>query len=65
VWELHRATVAHGGHVRTGLEDTFYLPDGSRATSNGQLVEQLVKVVREGGREPATAAQSRALFGIA
>jgi uncharacterized protein (DUF849 family) len=65
VWDLHRATVEHGGHVRTGLEDTFYLPDGSRAGSSGQLIEQLVKVVREGGREPATAAQTRALFGLA
>ncbi|MBW1878878.1 MAG: 3-keto-5-aminohexanoate cleavage protein [Deltaproteobacteria bacterium] len=64
VWDLHRATVAHGGHVRTGLEDTFYLPDGTKAASNGPLVEAMVRIVREGGREPATLEQTRALFGI-
>lgn len=64
VWDLHRATAEQGGHVRTGLEDTFYLPDGTRAQSNGPLVEELVKVVREAGREPATVEQTRSLFGL-
>ncbi len=64
VWALHRATAAQGGHVRTGLEDTFYLPDGRRAESNGALIEALVDVVRQSGREPATPAQARALFGL-
>lgn len=64
VWALHRATAEQGGHVRTGLEDTFYLPDGSRADSNGQLTEALVAVVREAGREPATPAQAREIFGL-
>jgi len=59
VWDVHRASAELGGDLRTGLEDTFYLPDGSRATSNGQLVEALVKVLRDAGREPATAAQAR------
>ena len=26
-----------GGHLRTGLEDTFYLPDGSKYGSNGAV----------------------------
>lgn len=65
VWDVHRRSAELGGDVRTGLEDTFYLPDGSRATSNGQLVEALVKVVRETGREPATLEQTRAAYGIA
>jgi uncharacterized protein (DUF849 family) len=65
VWDLHRATAEQGGHVRTGLEDTFYLPDGTRAESNGPLVEALVKTVREAGREPATVEETRALFGLA
>jgi 3-keto-5-aminohexanoate cleavage enzyme len=65
VWALHERAVALGGHVRTGLEDTFYLPDGSKASSNGPLVEALVKLVRQGGREPATAAQAREAYGLA
>jgi uncharacterized protein (DUF849 family) len=65
VWALHREAAELGGDVRTGLEDTFYLPDGARASSNGALVEALVKLVREVGREPANVAQARAAYGIA
>jgi uncharacterized protein (DUF849 family) len=65
VWALHRRAAELGGDVRTGLEDTFYLPDGSRASTNGALVEALVKLVREAGREPANVAQARAAYGIA
>jgi uncharacterized protein (DUF849 family) len=65
VWALHRRAAELGGHLRTGLEDTFYLPDGSRATSNGPLVEALVALARAAGREVASAAQTRAIFGLA
>jgi uncharacterized protein (DUF849 family) len=64
VWPVHRRMAELGGDVRTGLEDTFYLPDGSRATSNGQLVDAMVSLVRECGREPATLEQTRAAYGI-
>ncbi len=64
VWNLHRRCLELGGDVRTGLEDTFYLPNGERATDNGQLVEALVKIVREVGKEPATTAEAREILGI-
>ncbi len=64
VWPLLRRASELGGNVRTGLEDTFYLPDGSRAETNGQLVEALVRIVRETGREPASPAETRAILGI-
>ncbi len=64
VWPVHRRAAELGGHVRTGVEDTFYLPDGSKATSNGPLVEELVRTVREVGREPATADEARRILGI-
>lgn len=51
--------------MRTGLEDTFYLPNGARAASSGQLIEALVKTVRETGREPTTIAETRQLLGLA
>eukprot|EP00937_MAST-01D_sp_MAST-1D-sp2_P001790 g1790.t1 len=60
VWPLLRRTAELGGNVRTGLEDTFYRVDGSRATSSGQLVGDLVQVCREAGREPASPAETRA-----
>ena len=64
VWHLHRRCLELGGDVRTGLEDTFYLPTGDRATSNGQLVDALVNIVREVGKEPATTAEARKILGI-
>ena len=42
VWAVHDACARLGGDVRTGLEDTFYLPDGSRAKDNGELISALV-----------------------
>lgn len=64
VWDVHRATAELGGHVRTGLEDTFYLPNGDKAGGNGPLVEALVRVVRDAGREPASIAETRAAYGL-
>lgn len=49
--------------MRTGLEDTFYLPSGARAETSGQLIEALVKTVRETGREPASVEEARAILG--
>ncbi len=60
VWKLHRATAELGGNLRTGVEDTFYLPDGSKTTGNGALIEAMVKMAREVGREPALPAEVRA-----
>ena len=64
VWDVHRRAAELGGHVRTGLEDTFYLPDGSRAPGNGPLVEALVAIVRETGRDVAGPDEARELLGI-
>ncbi len=64
VWPLLRRTAELGGNVRTGLEDTFYLPTGERAKSNGELVEALVRIVRDVGREPATPEEARRIIGI-
>ncbi len=64
VWQLHRACVELGGNVRTGLEDTFYQPNGERATENGQLVEALANIVRNFGKQPATPQEARQILGI-
>ncbi|KPA14091.1 protein containing DUF849, prokaryotic [Candidatus Magnetomorum sp. HK-1] len=63
-WELLDRCVELGGNVRTGLEDTFYLPNGDRADNNGQLVDALVDIVRKHGKEPATATEARKHFGL-
>ena len=64
VWPLHRRTAELGGDLRTGLEDTFYLPDGRKATSNGQLIDALAKVATEAGRPIASPAEARTLLGL-
>lgn len=64
VWAAHRKAAELGGNLRTGLEDTFYLPDGSRAAGNGQLIEAIVKTAREVGREIASPAEARQILGL-
>ncbi|MCO5171078.1 MAG: 3-keto-5-aminohexanoate cleavage protein [Planctomycetes bacterium] len=62
VWPLHRRAAELGGHLRTGVEDTFYLPGGEKAAGNGALVEALARVAREAGREVASPDEARALM---
>ncbi len=64
VWALQARAAELGGHLRTGLEDTFYLPDGSRAAGNGALVAALASVARAAGRELASADEARAIWGL-
>lgn len=64
IWPLHRRTAELGGHLRTGVEDTFYLPSGERCRGNGDLIEALVAVAREAGRTIATPAEARELLSL-
>ena len=59
IWPLHQRCADLGGHLRTGLEDTFYLADGTKVTSNGQLIEAIAACARRAGprdREPRRSA---------
>lgn len=58
------AAVAMGGNMRTGMEDTIYYKRGELAASNAQMVERMVRIAREMGREPATAEEARKLLDI-
>jgi uncharacterized protein (DUF849 family) len=64
IWPVHQKTAELGGMLRTGLEDTFYLPDGVRAKGNGVLIEALAACARHAGREVATPAEARALLQL-
>lgn len=64
VWALHRRAAELGGMLRTGLEDTFYLPSGERASGNGALIEAMATIAREVGREVASPAEARAMLGL-
>jgi len=63
-WLLGAAALTLGGDFRVGLEDNFYLPDGTMASSNGALVEVAARMARDVGRRPATAAEAKEILGI-
>ncbi len=64
IWSVHRRCLELGGNVRTGLEDTFYLPNGEKAQNNGELVEALAHIAREVGREVATPEEAHRIMGV-
>jgi 3-keto-5-aminohexanoate cleavage enzyme len=64
VWDLHKACARLGGDLRSGLEDTFYLPDGTKATTNGQLIDAMAKVAKEAGREVASPDEARKILHL-
>jgi 3-keto-5-aminohexanoate cleavage enzyme len=51
-----------GGHVRVGLEDNIFYSRGVLAKTNAELVERIVRIAREFGREIATPAEARNLL---
>jgi len=53
-----------GGHARAGFEDNPYYCPGELATSNAQLIERLVRIAREIGRQPVSPAEARAILGL-
>jgi 3-keto-5-aminohexanoate cleavage enzyme len=63
-WRVLGAALVLGGNVRVGLEDNFYLPDGTMAGSNGDLVERVVRLAGDLGRRPATLEETRTLLGL-
>lgn len=64
VWPLHRRAAELGGQLRTGVEDTFYLPDGKKTNSNGPLIETLAQYARESGRKVASPGEARRILGL-
>ncbi len=64
----HLKIMAHaimrGGHVRTGLEDNVEFAGGRVPESNAQLVEWLVRLARDLGREVASPQEAREMLGL-
>jgi uncharacterized protein (DUF849 family) len=63
-WLLVAAALTLGGSIRVGLEDNFYLPDGTMARSNGDLIAKARQMAQDVGRRPATVAEARDLLGV-
>jgi uncharacterized protein (DUF849 family) len=64
IWPVHQKTAELGGMLRTGLEDTFYLPNGDRASGNGALITELARCAANAGRPIASPQEARALLGL-
>ena len=65
IWPVHQRTAELGGMLRSGLEDSFYLPGGARASGNGVMIEALAQCARSAGRTVASPDEARALLGLA
>jgi 3-keto-5-aminohexanoate cleavage enzyme len=63
-WMLVAAALTLGGSIRVGLEDNFYLPDGTMARSNGELIAKARQLTEDVGRRPATVEEARALLHV-
>ena len=64
IWPVHQKTADMGGMLRTGLEDTFYLPNGERASGNGALITELAQCAQRAGRAIASPAEARTLLNL-
>jgi 3-keto-5-aminohexanoate cleavage enzyme len=53
-----------GGHVRVGLEDNLYYSQRVLAKSNAQLVERVVRIAKEFGREIASPQEARRILSL-
>ncbi len=61
---MNTMAILAGGHARTGLEDCVLYRRGEPAKSNAQLVERVVRLARELGREVATPDEARSILGM-
>ena len=57
-------SIIQGGHARVGFEDNVYLSKGKLAKSNGELVEKVVSIAEEHGRNIASPLESRKILGL-
>ncbi|MCP4499299.1 MAG: 3-keto-5-aminohexanoate cleavage protein [Deltaproteobacteria bacterium] len=64
IWKTHQRTAELGGMLRSGVEDTFYLPSGEKTSGNGPLIEALATCARNAGRDVASAHEARVHLGL-
>jgi uncharacterized protein (DUF849 family) len=58
------AALAHGGHLRVGMEDTLTFAKGEPVRDNVQLVERAATLASLAQRPPLSPAAARELLGI-
>ncbi|HWL37966.1 MAG TPA: 3-keto-5-aminohexanoate cleavage protein [Frankiaceae bacterium] len=58
------AALAHGGHLRVGMEDTLTFAAGQPVRDNAQLVERAATLASLAQRPPLSPTEARVLLGI-
>jgi 3-keto-5-aminohexanoate cleavage enzyme len=58
------ASLAAGGHLRVGMEDTVTYAKGRPVESNAQLVARAAAIARLAQRPPLTPGEARVLLGV-
>ncbi|MEO6714045.1 MAG: 3-keto-5-aminohexanoate cleavage protein [Mycobacteriales bacterium] len=58
------AAIAHGGHLRVGMEDTLTFAPGEPVRDNAQLVTRAAALATLAGRPPLEPAAARQLLGL-
>ncbi len=62
--EMAAYAIILGGHVRTGLEHNIEIAPGRPASSQGEVVERIVRLAHDLGREVATPQEARKMLGL-
>ncbi len=61
-WKVLTTAILLGGHVRVGMEDNPFLKPGEYARTNAELVEKIVRIASEVGRDIATPEEARRII---
>jgi len=64
-YSLHALSVALGGNVRVGFEDSMYLAPGKKASNNVELVAKARELIEQLGHTVASPTDTRQMYGIA
>jgi 3-keto-5-aminohexanoate cleavage enzyme len=64
-WKVLTTAIMVGGHVRVGMEDNPFITPGRYARSNAELVEKIVRIAHDVGREIASPDEARGIAGLA
>jgi len=63
-WKVLANAITLGGHIRIGMEDNPFISPGEYARSNADLVDKIVRIARDLGRDIATAEEARRIMGL-
>jgi 3-keto-5-aminohexanoate cleavage enzyme len=61
-WTVLTMAISLGGHVRVGMEDNPFVVPGQYARSNAELVDKIVRIARELGRDIASPSEARRII---